>query len=303
LSWIRHESFIAFAAATVTECIVTAEFVAKAGGWYAYKLCIRLIGGHVQKWLNELTLSEYYSSFVENGFDDMTVVKEMNEKDLTDMGISKPGHRKKIVMSIEKMKSGSSSIPPTSNTSPIQKINTNVPHIRHHSYTFNTDTKSPVLIVSNGGKTVGRNHGEGKSPLIVSNEEWTGNLVQFRIDEPRTWENNRTSIGILSLSAFSTIKGFTGFQNIVGRVPLSFGYAYDAQQGKRCGYLFCEGQEIPAEGYSQGDIIGFSLNPVTNEISFFKNNKMQGIPKQITGKCTEYHVGVSLATSCKVTIL
>jgi len=139
--------------------------------------------------------------------------------------------------------------------------------------------------------------------LIVSNEEWTGNLVQFRIDEPHPWSNNRTSIGILSLDAFNTIKTSTGFQNVIGRVPCSYGYVYDAQEGKHNGYLFCEGQEIPVDGYKKGDIIAFSFNFTTNEISFFKNNQVQGMAKKIQGKCTDFHVGVSLATSCKVTIL
>jgi len=252
-------------------------------------------------WLSELGLNEYNASFIDSGFDDMSVIKEINEKDLTDMGISKPGHRKKLLIAVDKMKNGSSVPTPSSSVS---SINTNIPPTKHNSYTFNTETKTPVLVVTNGGKTVGRNHSEGKSPIIVSNEPWTGNLIQIRIDGPSTWENNRTSIGICTLAAFSSIKGFTGFQNVVGRVPCSFGYVFDAQQAdSKHGYLFCEGQQIPADSYYVGDLIGFSFNFVTNEISFFRNNRMEGSPRKIPGKPTDYHLGVSLATSCKVTIL
>jgi len=253
-------------------------------------------------WLSGLGLNEYNSTFVNSGFDDMSIIKEINEKDLIDMGISKPGHRKKLLIGVEKIKNGPNQGPTPSPS--ISSINTNIPPTRHSSYTFNTDTKTQVLVVTNGGKTVGRNHSEGKSPIIVSNEPWTGNLIQIRIDEPAPWENNRTSIGICTLSAFTSIKSFTGFQNVVGRVPCSFGYVFDGQQSdSKHAYLFCEGQQIPADNYYKGDLIGFSFNFVTNEISFFKNNVMEGSPRKIPGKPTDYHLGVSLATSCKVTIL
>ena len=68
------------------------------------------IGGAPQSavalWLNGLRPtfgSEYLHLFVENGVDDMDIVAAMNDTDLRSIGISKLGHRKKMLMEIEKI--------------------------------------------------------------------------------------------------------------------------------------------------------------------------------------------------------
>ena len=68
------------------------------------------IGGAPQSavatWLNGLGptfCSEYLHLFEENGFDDMDIVATMNDTDLRSIGISKLGHRRKMLMEIEKI--------------------------------------------------------------------------------------------------------------------------------------------------------------------------------------------------------
>ena len=55
-------------------------------------------------WLDEVVgLSEYLDVFVKNGFDDMKSVKAMKMEDLNVMGIDKQGHKRKIMMFVEKL--------------------------------------------------------------------------------------------------------------------------------------------------------------------------------------------------------
>ena len=59
----------------------------------------------VKKWLNEeVHLGEYGDLFINEGFDDMLTVLEMDDNDLIEIGIKKRGHRKKIMMFIQKRK-------------------------------------------------------------------------------------------------------------------------------------------------------------------------------------------------------
>lgn len=63
---------------------------------------------YVKSWLNDqLNLSEYSNKFIENGYDSMvTIVETLNEDDLENIiGIKKQGHRKKIMLFVEKMRS------------------------------------------------------------------------------------------------------------------------------------------------------------------------------------------------------
>ena len=59
----------------------------------------------VRKWLNEeVHLGEYGDLFINEGFDDMLTVLEMDNNDLIEIGIEKRGHRKKIMIFIQKRK-------------------------------------------------------------------------------------------------------------------------------------------------------------------------------------------------------
>ena len=61
----------------------------------------------VKSWLKHtVRLSQYVDNFLLNGFDDISVIKDtMNISDLDEIGIKKLGHKKKIMMHIDKLKS------------------------------------------------------------------------------------------------------------------------------------------------------------------------------------------------------
>eukprot|EP01084_Bolivina_argentea_P240455 403961_1 len=60
----------------------------------------------VQLWLtNELNLPQYIANFMNDGWDDMdTIINELKDDDLLEMGINKTGHRRKIVLWIKRNK-------------------------------------------------------------------------------------------------------------------------------------------------------------------------------------------------------
>ena len=61
----------------------------------------------VQIWLKQIGdeyYTDYYGLFLKNGFDTMELMKTLNDNDLKDViGIDKLGHRRKLLMEIEKI--------------------------------------------------------------------------------------------------------------------------------------------------------------------------------------------------------
>eukprot|EP01084_Bolivina_argentea_P198932 340489_1 len=60
----------------------------------------------IKYWLkvvDEIHYEEYYTLFVKNGYDSMSVIKTMNEQELVQIGINKVGHRKKIILAVDKL--------------------------------------------------------------------------------------------------------------------------------------------------------------------------------------------------------
>ncbi len=53
----------------------------------------------VRAWLASLKLEQYASSFIENGYDDLSALADMDDKDLDTLGITRAGHRKRILVS------------------------------------------------------------------------------------------------------------------------------------------------------------------------------------------------------------
>eukprot|EP00486_Rosalina_sp_Unknown_P003213 CAMPEP_0201573050 /NCGR_PEP_ID=MMETSP0190_2-20130828/16683_1 /ASSEMBLY_ACC=CAM_ASM_000263 /TAXON_ID=37353 /ORGANISM="Rosalina sp." /LENGTH=250 /DNA_ID=CAMNT_0047999541 /DNA_START=480 /DNA_END=1232 /DNA_ORIENTATION=+ len=56
-------------------------------------------------WLkNDVKLDEYYETFIENGLEDMSIITALTEKELDLIGITKLGHKIKIIQEINKYK-------------------------------------------------------------------------------------------------------------------------------------------------------------------------------------------------------
>ena len=56
----------------------------------------------VKSWLESIGLAQYVSHFLENGYDDMDSLWDLNSDDLDAIGIKLPGHRKKILTQASK---------------------------------------------------------------------------------------------------------------------------------------------------------------------------------------------------------
>ncbi|KAG8444448.1 hypothetical protein GDO86_009577, partial [Hymenochirus boettgeri] len=58
----------------------------------------------VYEWLKALQLSQYAESFVDNGYDDLEVCKQIGDPDLDAIGVMVPQHRKKIHDAVYRLK-------------------------------------------------------------------------------------------------------------------------------------------------------------------------------------------------------
>ncbi|XP_060096727.1 SAM and SH3 domain-containing protein 1 isoform X4 [Heteronotia binoei] len=58
----------------------------------------------VYEWLRTLKLSQYAESFVDNGYDDLEVCKQIGDPDLDAIGVSLPQHRQRIHAAVQRLK-------------------------------------------------------------------------------------------------------------------------------------------------------------------------------------------------------
>uniref|UniRef100_A0A8C7A2J4 Sterile alpha motif domain-containing protein 5 n=1 Tax=Nothoprocta perdicaria TaxID=30464 RepID=A0A8C7A2J4_NOTPE len=58
----------------------------------------------VYEWLRTLQLSQYAESFVDNGYDDLEVCKQIGEPDLDAIGVAVPQHRRRIHEAVRRLK-------------------------------------------------------------------------------------------------------------------------------------------------------------------------------------------------------
>ncbi|XP_041838837.1 caskin-1 isoform X2 [Melanotaenia boesemani] len=73
-------------------------------------------------WLSHLGLSQYYQVLVQNGYENIDFVSDISLEDLQEIGITKLGHQKKMMMGVKRLKElqrgESGSEPPQSSSSP-----------------------------------------------------------------------------------------------------------------------------------------------------------------------------------------
>ncbi|KAI1895722.1 hypothetical protein AGOR_G00109170 [Albula goreensis] len=58
----------------------------------------------VYEWLKTLQLCQYVESFVDNGYDDLEVCKQIGDPDLDAIGVFSPNHRQRIRAAVERLK-------------------------------------------------------------------------------------------------------------------------------------------------------------------------------------------------------
>jgi SAM domain (Sterile alpha motif) len=63
----------------------------------------------VKDWLERLCLSRHYENFAANGYETVDQCYDITSADLDRIGISLPGHKKRILLHLERAKSQSAS--------------------------------------------------------------------------------------------------------------------------------------------------------------------------------------------------
>nr|XP_009665553.1 PREDICTED: sterile alpha motif domain-containing protein 5-like [Struthio camelus australis] len=64
----------------------------------------------VYEWLKTLQLSQYAESFVDNGYDDLEVCKQIGDPDLDAIGVAVPHHRRRIHEAVRRLKEDTKSV-------------------------------------------------------------------------------------------------------------------------------------------------------------------------------------------------
>lgn len=58
----------------------------------------------VCEWLRALGLAQYAESFLDNGYDDLEICKQVGDPDLDAIGVENPAHRHKLLKSIRQLR-------------------------------------------------------------------------------------------------------------------------------------------------------------------------------------------------------
>ena len=57
----------------------------------------------VEKWLNSLDLGKYHQSFLDNGYDDLEICKQLGDPDLDAIGVESTGDRQKLLEAVKQL--------------------------------------------------------------------------------------------------------------------------------------------------------------------------------------------------------
>lgn len=58
----------------------------------------------VCEWLKALGLSQYATSFLDNGYDDLEICKQVGDPDLDAIGVENPAHRHRLLKSVRQLR-------------------------------------------------------------------------------------------------------------------------------------------------------------------------------------------------------
>lgn len=66
----------------------------------------------VYEWLKTLQLCQYVESFIDNGYDDLEVCKQIGDPDLDAIGVITPHHREKLLRAVERLRDEDKKVAP-----------------------------------------------------------------------------------------------------------------------------------------------------------------------------------------------
>ncbi|XP_067010306.2 sterile alpha motif domain-containing protein 5 [Anabrus simplex] len=61
-------------------------------------------GNIVVEWLRSLHLGQYAESFIDNGYDDLEICKQVGDPDLDAIGVFNPAHRNRLLQSVRTLR-------------------------------------------------------------------------------------------------------------------------------------------------------------------------------------------------------
>lgn len=61
-------------------------------------------GNIVAEWLRSLRLGQYAESFIDNGYDDLEICKQVGDPDLDAIGVFNPAHRSRLLQSVRTLR-------------------------------------------------------------------------------------------------------------------------------------------------------------------------------------------------------
>lgn len=63
-----------------------------------------MAGNIVAEWLRSLHLGQYAESFIDNGYDDLEICKQVGDPDLDAIGVFNPAHRSRLLQSVRTLR-------------------------------------------------------------------------------------------------------------------------------------------------------------------------------------------------------
>ncbi|XP_035247496.1 SAM and SH3 domain-containing protein 1-like isoform X4 [Anguilla anguilla] len=129
----------------------------------------------VYEWLKTLQLCQYAESFVDNGYDDLEVCKQIGDPDLDAIGVFSPHHRQRIRAAVERLKEEDKDtatgvyftlepMPTSPDTYTSRKTEYRASRLK--GSTSWTETKVDQVQRNRGGNPANRNVDNRKEPLI-----------------------------------------------------------------------------------------------------------------------------------------
>lgn len=67
-------------------------------------LCVAMASNIVAEWLRSLHLGQYAESFIDNGYDDLEICKQVGDPDLDAIGVFNPTHRNRLLQSVRTLR-------------------------------------------------------------------------------------------------------------------------------------------------------------------------------------------------------
>jgi hypothetical protein len=116
----------------------------------------------VVEWLHSLHLGEYAESFVDNGYDDLEICKQISEPDLDAIGVFKQSHRLRLLQSVKRLREeGAASVYFT-----LEESSACLCEASHEELSQDPVDKEPSVGPHSGGAKFLDEYEEGKAELV-----------------------------------------------------------------------------------------------------------------------------------------